>query len=224
MSMGYLVGGNITRQNGGDESTSATNSAPAPIVWRGLMLTQALHQLLHSVAWPALDILVLDLPPGTGDVQLTVTQRLIVDGAVIVSTPQHLSTIDAARGLAMFNKVDVPVLGVIQNMSAFVCPSCGTTTRIFGGETNTEKYCDTDGGVAQTEEHMHSPWPKSHPLSTVPFLGDIPLDPTICEDADAGKPTVVARPESSGARVYSSIARKVADMMNILETKPKNAE
>ncbi|KAI5814145.1 P-loop containing nucleoside triphosphate hydrolase protein [Pyronema omphalodes] len=153
MSMGYLV------------------DAEKPVVWRGLMVMKALQQLMWDVEWGGLDVLVLDMPPGTGDSQLTITQQLVIDGAVVVSTPQDIALIDAVKGVNMFKKVDVPILGMVQNMSVFTCPNCSHTTHIFGSE-----------GVAR-ECKKHN----------IELLGDVPLDATICSDADAGKPTVVAR-------------------------------
>ncbi|KAI5211436.1 hypothetical protein AUEXF2481DRAFT_696719 [Aureobasidium subglaciale EXF-2481] len=166
MSMGYLV-----------PQTSA-------IVWRGLMVMKALQQLLHEVEWDGLDVLVLDLPPGTGDVQLTITQQIELDGAVIVSTPQDVALKDAVRGVEMFRKVKVPILGMVQNMSAFTCPNCSTTHSIFGRE-----------GVIKKCEEMN-----------IKLLADIPLHPSICEDADRGKPTVVAEPDSLRAQVFKDLA------------------
>ncbi|KAI5240525.1 P-loop containing nucleoside triphosphate hydrolase protein [Aureobasidium subglaciale] len=166
MSMGYLV-----------PQTSA-------IVWRGLMVMKALQQLLHEVEWDGLDVLVLDLPPGTGDVQLTITQQIELDGAVIVSTPQDVALKDAVRGVEMFRKVKVPILGMVQNMSAFTCPNCSTTHSIFGRE-----------GVIKKCEEMD-----------IKLLADIPLHPSICEDADRGKPTVVAEPDSLRAQVFKDLA------------------
>ncbi|KAI4739761.1 P-loop containing nucleoside triphosphate hydrolase protein [Aureobasidium sp. EXF-12298] len=166
MSMGYLV-----------PQTSA-------IAWRGLMVMKALQQLLHEVEWGGLDVLVLDLPPGTGDVQLTITQQVELDGAVIVSTPQDVALKDAVRGVEMFRKVKVPILGMVQNMSAFTCPNCSTTHSIFGRE-----------GVIKKCDEMD-----------IKLLADIPLHPSICEDADRGKPTVVAEPDSVRAQVFKDLA------------------
>ncbi|KAK6000693.1 hypothetical protein QM012_003418 [Aureobasidium pullulans] len=166
MSMGYLV-----------PETSA-------IVWRGLMVMKALQQLLHEVEWGGLDVLVLDLPPGTGDVQLTITQQIELDGAVIVSTPQDVALKDAVRGVEMFRKVKVPILGMVQNMSAFTCPNCSTTHSIFGRE-----------GVIKKCVEMN-----------IKLLADIPLHPSICEDADRGQPTVVAEPDSLRAQVFKDLA------------------
>ncbi|KAL1306165.1 hypothetical protein AAFC00_004272 [Neodothiora populina] len=166
MSMGYLV-----------PETSA-------IVWRGLMVMKALQQLLHEVEWGGLDVLVLDLPPGTGDVQLTITQQIQLDGAVIVSTPQDIALKDVVRGVEMFRKVNVPILGMVQNMSAFTCPTCSSTHSIFGTEGVTRKCKELD----------------------IDLLTDIPLHPRICEDADNGKPTVVAEPDSLRAKAFRDVA------------------
>ncbi|KAF2149299.1 nucleotide-binding protein 1 [Myriangium duriaei CBS 260.36] len=169
MSMGYLV----------PESSA--------IVWRGLMVMKALQQLLHEVDWDGLDVLVLDLPPGTGDVQLTITQQVQVDGALIVSTPQDVALKDAVRGVEMFRKVQVPILGMVQNMSAFTCPTCNSTHSIFGRDGVTKKC--TELGIE--------------------LVADLPLHPRICEDADRGKPTVVAEPESTRAKAFMDLARSV---------------
>ena len=177
MSMGFLIG----------EST--------PVVWRGLMVMKALQQLLHEVDWGGLDILVLDLPPGTGDTQLTITQQIKLDGAVIVSTPQDVALKDAVKGLAMFRneKVDINVLGMVQNMSVFVCPKCGESTHVFGKE-GVERMCESHG---------------------IDLLGDIPLDARICEDADRGKPTVVAEPESARGHAFLEIAQRIAKKVHL---------
>jgi ATP-binding protein involved in chromosome partitioning len=170
MSMGYLI----------PESS--------PITWRGLMVMKALQQLLHEVSWGGLDILVLDLPPGTGDVQLTITQQVKLDGAVIISTPQTLSLKDTVRGVEMFKKVGVPILGCVQNMALYHCSNCGHEEHIFG----------TDG-VKKTSEELG-----------VKFLGDVPLHGNICKDADMGKPTVVSEPNSARAKAFRDIADQVA--------------
>jgi len=159
-----------------------------PMVWRGPMVTQALEQLLNQTKWKDLDYLVVDLPPGTGDIQLTLAQRVPVTGAVIVTTPQDIALIDARKGLKMFEKVGVPILGVVENMSLHICSNCGHEERIFG-EGGGERMCKDYG----TE-----------------FLGALPLDIRIREETDAGKPTVVAEPESRVAEIYRAIARRVA--------------
>ncbi|MCJ1245327.1 hypothetical protein MMC30_002531 [Trapelia coarctata] len=170
MSMGFLV----------PESS--------PIVWRGLMVMKALQQLLHEVDWGGLDVLVLDLPPGTGDTQLTITQQVVLDGAIIVSTPQDIALKDAIKGIAMFRKVDVPILGLLQNMSHFTCPSCFTTTPIFGSPAHLLAAC---------AEHKIS------------LLGSIPLHASICEDADRGRPTVVSEPASERGGAFMGVAAAV---------------
>ncbi|EON69274.1 ATP-binding protein [Coniosporium apollinis CBS 100218] len=175
MSMGYLIG------------------EDAPVVWRGLMVMKALQQLLHEVEWGGLDILVLDLPPGTGDVQLTITQQVKLDGAVVVSTPQDIALKDAVKGVNMFKKVNVPLLGMVQNMSTFHCPHCQQTTDIFGRE-----------GVARKCEEMG-----------IRLLGDIPLHASICSDADRGKPTVVAEPGSARAQAFEGIADAVKGLIGL---------
>ncbi|MCC6611311.1 MAG: iron-sulfur cluster carrier protein ApbC [Burkholderiales bacterium] len=159
-----------------------------PMVWRGPMVTQALEQLLKDTRWRDLDYLVVDLPPGTGDIQLTLAQKVPVTGAVIVTTPQDIALIDARKGLKMFEKVDIPILGVVENMSIHICSNCGHEEPIFGAG-GAEKMCkDYD-----TE-----------------FLGALPLDIHIREQADSGKPTVVADPDGRIAEIYRRIARRVA--------------
>ena len=162
-----------------------------PMVWRGPMVMSALTQMLHDVDWGTLDVLVVDMPPGTGDAQLTLAQQVPLRGAIIVSTPQDLALIDARRGVAMFKKVDVPVLGVIENMSYFQCPKCGTRSDIFG-----------HGGARGEAEKMG-----------VPFLGEIPLHMEIRAASDAGAPVLVSEPEGPHARIYREIATKVRDRL-----------
>ena len=159
----------------------------APVVWRGPMVMSALTQLLREVAWGELDILVVDMPPGTGDTQLTMAQNVPLAGAVIVSTPQDLALIDARRGIAMFRQVHVPLLGIVENMSYFVCPHCGGRTDIFA-----------HAGARHEAERLE-----------VPFLGEIPLDIAIRENSDSGQPIVASHPESSHAAAYMAIATKV---------------
>ncbi|EME49125.1 hypothetical protein DOTSEDRAFT_163206 [Dothistroma septosporum NZE10] len=175
MSMGFLV------------------PQDSPVAWRGLMIQKAMNQLLFEVAWPELDLLVLDLPPGTGDVQLTITQSIELDGAVIVSTPQDLALRDAVRGVEMFKKTNVPILGMVQNMSTFTCTNCGHNHDIFG----------LDGARTKCRE------------LGLDLLGDIALDGQICSDADAGRPTVIAHPESAQAAAFSSIAQALAAKLNL---------
>jgi ATP-binding protein involved in chromosome partitioning len=165
----------------------------APIVWRGLLLTKALQDLLWNVDWGTLDILTLDLPPGTGDVQLTITQQLELDGAVVVSTPQSLALVDSVRGINLFKKVDVPLLGMVGNMSTYFCSKCGHEEHVFGKE-----------GVRRTCEEWG-----------VPFLGDIPLHPDINRDTDGGRPTVAADPNSARAKAFEEIADKLAIQLGI---------
>lgn len=196
MSMGYLL------PHASSPSTDPSTPPPmdtTPISWRGLMVTKAMHQLLHSVSWGPLDVLILDLPPGTGDVQLTIGQEIILDGAVIVSTPQDIALRDAVRGFGMFQKMDVPVLGMVRNMAFFECPHCGNETRIFSHSHSHES--PEQGVVAQCNR------------LGIDFLGDIPLDARVCEDADRGMPTVVAEEanENSGRRrAFMGVAEKVA--------------
>ncbi|ROR35058.1 iron-sulfur cluster carrier protein ApbC [Inmirania thermothiophila] len=169
MSIGFLV----------DEET--------PMIWRGPMVTQALQQLLGDTNWRDLDYLVIDLPPGTGDTQLTLAQRVPVAGAVIVTTPQDIALLDARKGLKMFEKVEVPVLGIVENMSIHICSRCGHEEPIFG----------EGGGRRMAEQYG------------VPFLGALPLDISIREHADGGRPTVVADPDGRIAQIYREIARRV---------------
>ncbi|MGH6826859.1 iron-sulfur cluster carrier protein ApbC [Methyloceanibacter sp.] len=166
MSMGFLV----------DEET--------PMIWRGPMVMSALSQMLKDVAWGELDVLVVDMPPGTGDAQLTMAQQVPLAGAIIVSTPQDLALIDARKGLNMFRKVNVPVLGIVENMSTFICPHCGAPTDIFAH------------GGAQSEAKRLG----------VPFLGEVPLTVAIRETSDAGKPVVASDPTSPAAEAYRAIA------------------
>jgi ATP-binding protein involved in chromosome partitioning len=157
------------------------------MIWRGPMVISAITQMLREVAWGDLDILVVDLPPGTGDAQLTMAQQTPLAGAVIVSTPQDIALIDARRGIAMFEKVNIPLLGLIENMSSFCCPSCRHVTPIFGH------------GGARLEAERRG----------IPFLGEIPLDINIRETSDDGRPIVAIEPESVHAMRYIDIAREV---------------
>ncbi len=158
-----------------------------PVIWRGPMVMRALEQMLGDVRWGTLDYLIVDLPPGTGDAQLTLTQKVPLSGAVIVSTPQDVALIDARKGLAMFRKVNVPVVGLIENMSGFLCPHCGEETAVFkvGGGERTAEVLDT------------------------PFLGRIPLDPAIVAGGDAGEPIVVSEPEGAHAEAFRVVAEAV---------------
>ena len=160
----------------------------APMVWRGPMVTSALEQLLRQTRWRDLDYLIVDMPPGTGDIQLTLAQKVPVTGAVIVTTPQDIALLDARKGLKMFDKVGVPIVGIIENMSTYVCPSCGHEEHVFG----------TGGGQKMCQEYG------------VDFLGSLPLNLSIREQADAGRPTVVADPDGAISAIYKTIARKVA--------------
>jgi ATP-binding protein involved in chromosome partitioning len=159
-----------------------------PMVWRGPMVTQALEQLLKDTNWREVDYLIVDMPPGTGDIQLTLSQKVPVTGAVIVTTPQDIALLDARKGLKMFEKVGVPIVGIVENMAIHVCSKCGHAEHIFG-EGGGERMCRDYG---------------------VPFLGSLPLDIRIREQADSGRPTVVADPDGAVAQVYMAIARKVA--------------
>jgi ATP-binding protein involved in chromosome partitioning len=174
MSIGFLI----------DEET--------PMIWRGPMVMSALTQMLREVEWGTLDVMVVDMPPGTGDAQLTMAQQVPLKGAVIVSTPQDLALIDARRGIAMFRRVNVPVLGIVENMSYFLCPQCGARSDIFG-----------HGGARHEAERLQ-----------VPFLGEVPLLMTIRETSDAGLPVVATRPDSPEASAYRLIAENVRDRLS----------
>ena len=173
MSIGFLV----------EEDTA--------MIWRGPMVMSAINQMLRDVAWGTLDVLVVDMPPGTGDAQLTLAQNVPLKGAVIISTPQDLSLIDARRGLAMFRKVNVPVLGIVENMSYFECPHCATRSDIFG-----------HGGARQEAERLG-----------VPFLGEIPLHMSIRATSDSGTPVVESEPDGAHAAIYRTIGAKVRDQL-----------
>jgi len=168
--------------------------AEQPMVWRGPMVTQALTQLLAETAWGELDYLVVDMPPGTGDIQLTLAQRVPVAGAVIVTTPQDIALADARKGLKMFEKVSVPVLGIVENMSVYVCSSCGHREHVFGA----------GGGARMAQQYG------------VRLLGELPLDGRIREEADGGRPTVIAAPDSARARAYLEMARRTAGALAVL--------
>jgi ATP-binding protein involved in chromosome partitioning len=174
MSIGFLI----------DEETA--------MIWRGPMVISALTQMLREVEWGTLDVMVVDMPPGTGDAQLTMAQQVPLKGAVIVSTPQDLALIDARRGVSMFKRVNVPVLGIVENMSYFLCPRCGTRSDIFG-----------HGGARHEAERL-----------AVPFLGEVPLDMAIREKSDAGLPVVATEPDGPHARIYREIAAKVRDQIS----------
>jgi ATP-binding protein involved in chromosome partitioning len=169
MSMGFLVEEGV------------------PVIWRGPMVTQALSQMLREVAWGELDVLVVDMPPGTGDAQISMAQQTPLSGAVIVSTPQDLALIDARKGLAMFRQVNVPVLGIVENMSTFICPKCGERSDIFG-----------HGGARAEADKLG-----------VPFLGEVPLHMDIRIKSDSGQPVVISQPDSVHAAIYRDIAAKV---------------
>jgi ATP-binding protein involved in chromosome partitioning len=162
-----------------------------PMIWRGPMVISALTQMLREVEWGTLDVMVVDMPPGTGDAQLTMAQQVPLKGAVIVSTPQDLALIDARRGIAMFRRVNVPVLGIVENMSYYLCPQCGTRADIFG-----------HGGARHEAQRLD-----------VPFLGEVPLHMTIREKSDAGLPVVATEPDGPLAAVYRDIAAKVRDQL-----------
>lgn len=165
----------------------------SPLIWRGPMVMRAIEQLLRDVNWGELDVLVVDMPPGTGDAQLTLAQSVPLSGAVIVSTPQDIALLDARKGLEMFRKVDVPVLGIIENMSYFCCPACGHRTEVF-----------SHGGARKVAEALG-----------VAFLGEIPLDIAIRETSDEGRPIVISEPDSHQAMACVAIARTVQDQLGI---------
>lgn len=205
MSMGYLLPS--TQAPPTTDPTERPPMDPTPISWRGLMVTKAMHQLLHSVSWGPLDVLFLDLPPGTGDVQLTINQEIILDGAVIVTTPQDIALRDAVRGIGMFQRMDVPVLGMVRNMAFFACPECGTQTKIFSQGRHVHE--GADWGVEAECRRLG-----------VGFLGDVPLDARVCEDADRGMPSVVAEEGKEGKegvrrKAFLDVAEQVAKKVGI---------
>ena len=173
MSIGFLV----------EEET--------PMIWRGPMVMSALTQMLREVQWGDVDVMVVDMPPGTGDAQLTMAQSVPLAGAVIVSTPQDLALIDARRGIAMFRRTEVPILGIVENMSTFICPNCGHQSDIFA-----------HGGAQREAERL-----------AVPYLGEIPLAMPIRESSDAGRPIVIAEPDGQHAAAYKATARAVLDSL-----------
>jgi ATP-binding protein involved in chromosome partitioning len=175
MSIGYIV----------NEDT--------PMIWRGPMVSSALEQMLRDVEWGELDVLVVDMPPGTGDAQLTLAQRVALAGAVIVSTPQDIALVDARKGLNMFRKVAVPVLGFVENMSFYLCPHCGERAEIFG-----------HGGAREEAEKLG-----------VPFLGEVPLHLDIRTTSDSGHPIVVSQPDSPYAQIYKNIAGRVWKQLSV---------
>ena len=182
MSIGFLV-----------ESES-------PMIWRGPMVMSAIEQMIRDVLWSDLDVLVIDLPPGTGDAQLTLSQRLALSGAVIISTPQDLALIDARKGLNMFRKVGVPILGIIENMSYFICSDCGMRHDIF-----------STGGAQKEAAKLN-----------IPFLGEIPLDFTIRQTSDSGEPIVASDPENQHTKTYVKIAQKIwGNLTNQVVERPK---
>jgi len=183
MSIGYIV------------------AEDTPMIWRGPMVSSALEQMLRDVQWGDLDVLVVDMPPGTGDAQLTLAQRVALSGAVIVSTPQDIALIDARKGLSMFRKVAVPVLGIVENMSYFLCPKCGERSEIFG-----------HGGAREEADKMG-----------VPFLGEVPLHLDIRTTSDSGHPIVVAKPDSPHAQVYKNIAGRVWKQLTANQRGPRPA-
>lgn len=184
MSMGFLM----------DEEAAA--------VWRGPMVMSALDTFITKVNWGELDCLVIDMPPGTGDAQITISQRLALSGAVVVSTPQDLALLDARRGVTMFRKVNVPILGIVENMSWFICGNCGTEAHVFG-----------HGGASKTAETMG-----------LEVLGEIPLNIDIRETSDEGEPIVRSKPESAAAKAYVSIAEKVWRQLQDLDKNGGDAQ
>ncbi|MBU6430191.1 MAG: ATP-binding protein, partial [Cyanobacteria bacterium REEB65] len=174
----------------------------APVIWRGPMLHGAVTQFLKDVRWGELDYLVVDLPPGTGDVQLSLAQAVPLAGAVIVTTPQSIALSDVRKAVAMFAKLNVPLLGIIENMGAFVCPCCGKQSEIFshgGAKTLSEKF-------------------------KIPILGSIPLDPTVCETGETGRPVVVSHPESAPAKALREAARQAAARLSVIAAQKRPLE
>ena len=163
------------------------------MIWRGPMVGKALDQLMTDVEWTGTDFMVMDLPPGTGDIQISIAQKVALSGAVIVTTPQDVALIDAAKGVAMFEKVKIPILGIIENMSAFVCPHCGETTEIFRA-----------GGGRREAERLG-----------VPLLGEIPIDPRIPVGGDLGNPIVAQAPDSIPGRAFMSAAQALLDRLAV---------
>ncbi len=163
------------------------------LIWRGPLVAQLINQFLNDVDWGELDYLVIDLPPGTGDVQLTLVQKIPISGAVIVTTPQEVALADAIKGLKMFQEVKTPILGIVENMSGFVCPNCDELHRIFG----------EGGGRRTAEEH------------SVPFLGEVPLEPSVREGGDAGRPVVIDAPTSATSQAFGHVAERVATQLAI---------
>ncbi|HEX9985422.1 MAG TPA: Mrp/NBP35 family ATP-binding protein [Thermoanaerobaculia bacterium] len=183
----------IPMQNHGIKTMSLglITDPDTPVIWRGPMVMKALDQFLTDVKWGELDFLVIDLPPGTGDAQLTLTQKVPLTGAVVVTTPQDVALIDARKGLAMFRKVNVPVLGIVENMSYYICKHCGDREEIFG-----------HGGGRKTAEMLG-----------VPFLGEVPIDPKVVIGGDSGKPIVTGHPESAAAKAFTEVARQIVDQI-----------
>ena len=172
-------------------SLGLITSPDEPVIWRGPMVMKAFDQFLTDVKWGELDFMVIDLPPGTGDAQLTITQKVPLTGAVVVTTPQDVALIDARKGLAMFRKVNVPVLGIVENMSFFICRHCGEREEIFG-----------HGGGKKTAEMLG-----------VPFLGEVPIDPRVVVGGDSGQPIVVTEPDSPAAQAFSELARQIVQQV-----------
>ncbi|KAI9659628.1 MAG: hypothetical protein M1831_003709 [Alyxoria varia] len=234
MSMGYLL--------------PNSNAEESAVVWRGLMVMKALQQLLHEVAWGSvtsgndgggggragdggsgaarqsreLDVLVLDLPPGTGDTQLTIAQQVVLSGALLVSTPQSLALSDTLKGLGMFRKTNVDVLGIVRNMAGFACPKCGEVTPVFdSGRNRTKQARDGENAAAAAQDENDSQSDDGGSLEAkarkhnLDILADIPLDPSICSDADQGRPTVVADPEGARAVAFMQLAREVGGRIGL---------
>lgn len=173
MSLGYLI----------DRTT--------PVIWRGPMAAKALDQLMSDIDWSGTEVLVLDLPPGTGDIQITLAQRTSLSGAVIVTTPQDVALVDASKGVTMFQKVNIPVIGMIENMSAFVCPHCGESTEVFG-----------PSGTGSEAARLG-----------VPMLGSIPIDPRVATGGDAGKPIIAEMPDSPAAKAFENVAKAIHERL-----------
>ncbi|KAK2736903.1 hypothetical protein FQN57_000506 [Myotisia sp. PD_48] len=214
MSIGYLLPPPPPDAKNLTDNPNSPVMDTTPISWRGLMVSKAMNQLLHSVSWGPLDVLILDLPPGTGDVQLTINQEIEIDGAVIISTPQDIALRDAVRGFGLFEKMNVPVLGMIRNMAFFACPHCGKQTKIFSNsssssnnQSDTDGHTHDNGGVVAACKRLG-----------VDFLGDIPLDPKVCEDADRGMPTAVSEEgddNSARRNAFLGISKQITEKIGL---------
>jgi ATP-binding protein involved in chromosome partitioning len=169
-------------------------SEDTPVIWRGALLMKAVQQFLFEVDWGELDYLVVDLPPGTGDVQLTIAQNIVVDGSVVVSTPQDVALADVKKAVAMFQELGIPITGLVENMAYFICPHCGKRSDIFGGSDRLEKYASEKG---------------------FDILAKVPIEPLVSELSDSGKPVVVAAPDSATAKAFMEMAKKISQKLPV---------